>query len=247
MAFVAFCAAASATYVINDVLDLVADRAHPTKQNRPLAAGHVSVKTGLVFAAVLFVAGVLASVPLGAGFLEVIGAYVTLSVAYSAALKRVEVIDVAIVAACFVLRATGGGAATGVTLSSWFLILTSAGALFVVAGKRLADLRHAQAAGTEAFEGRAIYPEAFLRNVGILAATVAVMAYCLWSLVVPHDVDGVAWSQVSIVPFVIAVLRYWLVIETDGVSAPEDVFMSDRVLQIAIVAWITSFVVGVYL
>lgn len=246
LAFVAFSAVASASYILNDVLDQAADRAHPTKRHRPLAARHVSVSTAFVFAAALLIVGASAAAFLGLGFVEVILAYVACTVAYSTVLKSVEVVDIAIVAACFVLRAVGGGAATGVTLSHWFLILTSAGALFVVTGKRLADLRHAHAIGLPAFEGRAEYPEPFLRGVGIIAAGVAVMAYCLWSLAVPHDIDGVAWSQVSIVPFVIALLRYGLVIEKNDVSAPEDVFLSDRVLQIAMLVWVSTFFVGVY-
>jgi decaprenyl-phosphate phosphoribosyltransferase len=246
LAFIAFSAVASATYVFNDVLDASADRAHPTKQHRPLAARHVSVTIALVFASALLVGGTTVAALVGLAFLEVVGLYVALTVAYSAVLKRFEVIDIAIVAACFVLRAAGGGAATGVTPSSWFLILTSAGALFVVAGKRLTDLRHARAVGSAAFEGRAVYPEQFLRSVGILAAALAVMAYCLWSLAVPHDIDGVAWSQVSIVPFVIALLRYGLVIERGEASAPEDVFLTDHVLQVAVLVWIGTFAAGVY-
>ncbi len=246
LAFVAFSAVASSTYVINDVLDLAADRAHPTKRQRPLAARDVSVSVALVFAAAMLVVGTTVASLLGLAFLEVVGLYIALTLAYSAALKRIEVIDIAVVAACFVLRAAGGGAATGVAPSSWFLILTSAGALFVVAGKRLADLRHARAAGSLAFERRAAYPEPFLRSVGILAGALAVMAYCLWSLAVPHDIDGVAWSQVSIVPFVIALLRYGLVIERGEASAPEEVFFSDHVLQVAVLVWIATFAVGVY-
>ncbi len=246
LAFVAFSAVASSTYVVNDVLDLAADRAHPTKRQRPLAARTVSVSVALVFAAAMLVVGTTVASLLGLAFLEVVGLYIALTLAYSAVLKRIEVIDIAVVAACFVLRAAGGGAATGVAPSSWFLILTSAGALFVVAGKRLADLRHARAAGSLAFARRAAYPEPFLRSVGILAGALAVMAYCLWSLAVPHDIDGVAWSQVSIVPFVIALLRYGLVIERGEASAPEEVFFSDHVLQVAVLVWIATFAVGVY-
>ena len=246
LAFVAFSAVASATYVLNDVLDLAADRAHPTKRHRPLAARHVSVTMALVFAAVLLVVGASIAAFLGLVFIEVVGLYVACTVSYSIVLKRIEVVDIAIVSACFVLRAVGGGAATGVTLSHWFLILTSAGAMFVVTGKRLADLRHARAIGLPAFEGRATYPEPFLRSVGILAAAAAVMAYCLWSLAVPHDIDGVAWSQVSIVPFVIALLRYGLVVERGDASAPEEVFLADHVLQVAVLAWLAAFAAGVY-
>jgi decaprenyl-phosphate phosphoribosyltransferase len=247
LAFVSFSAMAGATYSLNDVLDLAADRSHPLKQRRPLAAGHLSVRIAVVFATVLLVIGASVAVLLGTAFAAVVGAYVALTVAYSVALKRVEVIDMAVITAGFVLRAVGGGAATGVTLSSWFVILVCAGALFIVAGKRLADLRYAQAAGSTESQGRPAYPEPYLRSVAMVAAAVAIMAYCLWSLAVPHDIDGVAWSQVSVAPFVIALLRFGLVIERGGASAPEEVFLTDRVLQGAVVAWVAIYIVAVYL
>ncbi len=247
LAFASMCAVASSTYVVNDVADAVADRAHPTKRHRPVASGHVSAGAALAFAAVLMVIGLGSASTLGLPFLAVVLSYVALTVAYSLWLKRVEVVDISVIAACFVLRAIGGGAATGVTLSSWFLILTSAGALFVVAGKRFADLHHAAAAGVATFGARAKYSEAFLRGVWIMCAAVAVMAYCLWALAVPHDVDGIAWSQVSIVPFVMALLRYALVIERGEAGAPEDVFLHDRVLQVTVVAWVAVYAAGVYL
>ena len=248
VAFLSMCLVASGTYILNDVLDAAADRIHPRKRHRPVAAGHVMAGTALVLSAALLVGGAGLAAFLGSGFAVVVAAYAGLSIAYSVVLKRFEVIDIAVVGACFVLRAVGGAAATDVTLSSWFLILVSAGALLVVAGKRMADLRYARAAGLDAFdEGRAVYPEPFLRGVWILSAGVAITAYCLWSQAFPHDIDGIAWSQVSVVPFVIALLRYALVIERGEASAPEEVFLRDRVLQVVVVTWALTYAAGIYL
>ena len=248
VAFVSMCLVASGTYILNDVLDAAADRIHPHKRSRPVASGHVTAGTALALAAALLATGAGLAAFLGWGFVAVVAAYMGLSIAYSVALKRFEVIDIAIIAACFVLRAVAGAAATDVTLSSWFLILVSAGALLVVAGKRMADLRYARAAGLDAFdEGRAVYPEPFLRGVWILSTGVAITAYCLWSQAFPHDIDGIAWSQVSVVPFVIALLRYALVIERGEASAPEEVFLRDRVLQVVVVTWALTYAAGIYL
>ncbi|MEP7060487.1 MAG: decaprenyl-phosphate phosphoribosyltransferase [Actinomycetota bacterium] len=247
VAFASLCLMASATYIVNDILDAPADRIHPLKGSRPVASGQIAVRPALVLGVALLVAGLAVATYLGLGFVEVVAAYVGLSVAYSLVLKRLEVIDIAVVAACFVLRAVAGAAATGVTLSSWFLILVSAGALLVVAGKRMADLRFAHREGIESFERRAVYPESFLRGVWVLSAAVAVMAYILWSQAFPHNIDGVAWSQVSAAPFVIALLRYTLIIERGGAGAPEDVFKSDHVLQAVVLVWLVAYAIGVYL
>jgi decaprenyl-phosphate phosphoribosyltransferase len=156
----------------------------------------------------------------------------------------------AAVAGGFVLRAVAGSAATGVSPSAWFLILACSGAMFVVAGKRLADARVSRPA-EETVDDRASdrppYPVEFLRGAWVLAGAVTVTAYCLWAFAVPHTVDGIAWSQVSIVPFAIAIFRYAYAIELGGAGAPERLFLRDRVLETLTVAWIVVYALGVYL
>lgn len=139
-AFACFCALSSATYLINDVHDRHEDARHPRRRERPIAAGEVSVRLALRTAAALALCG------LGGAFairplLGVTGAgYLALTAAYSLWLRRVAVADIAIVAAGFVLCALAGGAATGVPVSRWFVMVASFGALFLVAGKRSAEL-----------------------------------------------------------------------------------------------------------
>jgi len=188
----------------------------------------------------LFAAGLVVSSTLGLRFLAVVVAYVGATVAYSLWLKRLAVIEMGVVASGFVLRAVAGSAATGVPPSAWFLILASSGAMFVVAGKRLADVR---AGGST----RPPYPVEFLRGAWMLSAGVTVTAYCLWAFDVPHTVDGIAWSQVSIVPFALAILRYAYDIELGDGGSPEVVFLRDRALEMLTVAWAVVYALGVYL
>jgi len=138
-AFVAFCLAASGTYLLNDALDVESDRLHPTKRNRPIAAGQVPVVLAYVVAAVLVVAALAIAFLTRSQLGWTIAAYLALTTAYSFWLKHVAILDVIAVASGFVLRAVAGAAATGVPISEWFFIVTSFGALFMVAGKRTGE------------------------------------------------------------------------------------------------------------
>jgi hypothetical protein len=140
VAFVAFCLAASGTYFLNDALDADADRHHPVKRFRPIAAGHLGVGTAKVIAVVLMLAALGVSAPFNSGKLAlVVGGYIAITVSYSLWLKHEPVVDLGAVAAGFVLRAIAGGVATDVPLSDWFLIVAGAGSLFIVTGKRHAE------------------------------------------------------------------------------------------------------------
>jgi decaprenyl-phosphate phosphoribosyltransferase len=239
-AFAAFSMVAGATYLVNDIADAASDREHPTKRLRPIAAGELSSRAATIGAAALFVAGLVVSSLLGLRFLAVVAAYIAVTVVYSLWLKRVAVIEMGVVASGFVLRAVAGSAATHVPPSAWFLILASSGAMFVVAGKRLADVRSGA-------PPRPRYPAEFLRGAWMLSAGVTVTAYCLWAFAVPHTVDGIAWSQVSIVPFALAILRYAYGIEMGEGGSPETVFLRDRALEMLTVAWAVVYALGVYL
>jgi decaprenyl-phosphate phosphoribosyltransferase len=240
IAFLAFCFSASAVYLVNDVADAPRDRQHPSRRSRPVATGELAERGALVAAAALLAIGAATGSVLGARFLLVLGAYVALAMMYTFWLQRVPVIDLAVVGSGFVFRAVAGGVATGVPPSAWFMILACSAAAFVVAGKRLSDVTAGQT-------GSVPYPAAYLRGVWVLAGSVSVTAYCLWAFAVPHTVDGVAWSQVSIIPFALAILRYAYAIELGDAGAPEVVFLRDRVLLGITVAWVVVYALGVYL
>jgi decaprenyl-phosphate phosphoribosyltransferase len=182
VAFAAFCFAASGTYLLNDVVDAPSDRRHPVKRLRPVASGALNPVVALgvgvgLLAAAIAVAGLLGPW----SFALVIAVYITVNVAYSLRLKREPVVELAIVASGFVLRAVGGGVVARVPMTNWFLVFVSFGALFVITGKRAAEYMRL---GDERGEHRpvlALYTESFLRSTLVLAATVTVAAYCLWA------------------------------------------------------------------
>jgi len=248
-AFAIFCIAASGTYFLNDTLDAEADRAHPTKRLRPVAAGIVPVALAATTAAVLMTLAVgLAWWMSGPRLALVMALYVGIATAYSLRLKHVVVVELACVSAGFVLRAIAGGVATGVPLSNWFVIVTSFGSLLVVAGKRSAEhglLGHA--AHRSVLEA---YPPAFLRSVRLLSTSVTVTAYCLWAFERSTAAAGhrhhPIWFQLSIIPVVLALLYLELRFERGEGGAPEELALHDGALQVMALAWVTLFAVGVY-
>ena len=169
--------------------------------------------------------------------------------AYSLRLKHEPVVDLACVSPGFVLRAIAGGVATGVPLSDWFIIVASFGSLLVVTGKRSAE--HAELGELRAAHRPtlSVYPAAFLRSVRLFAASVTVTAYCLWaferSRQIGHGHHPI-WFELSIVPFVIAVLHVELRFERGQGGAPEDLALRDHTLQLLGLVWVALFAVGVY-
>jgi len=245
VAFVAFCLAASGTYFFNDALDAHADRLHPSKRFRPIAAGHISERAGKAWAAVLVVAGILVALPVRDGQLAVVVAgYVALTMSYSAWLKHEPVIDLGVVAAGFVIRAIAGGVATGVHISDWFLIVAGGASLFMVTGKRYAEqIEMGDAGGAH----RSPLTRGYLSFVRAVAAGVTITAYCLWAFENAAQVGSQTWFEISIVPFVLAILRYAHVVEQGGGGAPEDVVLNDRMIQVLGVLWAATFAVGVHI
>ena len=248
--FAVFCLAASGNYFVNDALDAEADRLHPRKRHRPVASGHLSVPTALAIGLSMVVASVLCGWWLAGGRLAlVVGIYGALTAAYSLRLKHEAVLDLAAVAGGFVLRAIAGGLATNVPLSNWFVIVSSFGALFVVAGKRSGEHTDLGERRGEHRPTLAVYPATFLRTVRLLAASVTVTAYCLWAFERSSQVGRghhPIWFELSIVPFVLAILHVELRFERGLGGAPEELALRDRVLQMVGLVWVVLVVVGIY-
>jgi decaprenyl-phosphate phosphoribosyltransferase len=242
LTFAALCLASSAGYLVNDVLDVAKDRVHPTKRLRPVASGALSPRLALVAAGTLAGAALTVAtglVSVGVGLVIVV--YLVLTVGYSLGLKRMSVLDLGLVSAAFVLRAIAGGVAAPVPLTEWFLVVASFGALFVVAGKRYADVLQTEE-GTGRSWAVVPYTVSYLRFVWSLAATAAVVGYFVWSF----DVGAVrghssVWAEVSVAPFVLAVLRYATTVDRGGAGSPEDVMLGDRALQLLVLLWLVSF------
>jgi len=254
VAFAAFCLAASGTYYINDARDAGADRFHPAKRSRPVASGVVPVAVAYAGGAVLLAASVALAFVASAELAATIVGYVALTTAYSAGLKNVAVVDLVVVAAGYVLRAVAGAAATDVPISDWFFIVTSFGALFMVSGKRGAEASEmggASSSGATRF--RAVlgaYSESYTAYLRSVTSGAVLVAYCLWAFEradASLNPPSIPWYQLSILPFVMAVLRYALVLDKgDRGSAPEDIILGDRTLQCIGMAWALVFAIGVY-
>jgi decaprenyl-phosphate phosphoribosyltransferase len=250
-AFGIFCAVASGQYLINDTADAAADRLHPRKRNRPIAAGEVPVLNAVVLGLSLICLSLgMAWLLAGWRMFAVIAAYVAVSMTYTFWLKTQAVLELAAVAAGFVLRAVGGAVATHVQLSSWFLVVTSFGALFVVVGKRAAEFQHLGEGRAEHRPVLSEYSTPFLQATLTLAATVTVTAYCLWAF----ERDGLlhrpgvhfVWIQLTVVPVVLGILHVLRLLLSGKGGAPEELAFTDRLLQLLGVVWVALFAIGIY-
>jgi decaprenyl-phosphate phosphoribosyltransferase len=247
VAFAVFCSVSSATYLVNDVLDAAEDRQHPVKRLRPIAAKLVSPRTAVAVATVLMLGGLAAAAAVGESLLIATGLYIVLSVAYSLRLKRIAVLDIGAVAGLFMLRAIAGGAGTGVALSSWFLVVTSFSALFIVVGKRLSELAGVRDAGATTRAVLNDYTETSLRQIGTISAAIAIAAYAMWSFQRENDSSVQATLfHLSTVPLTLAFFRYALLVDRGAAEAPENTIISDRTLLALVMAWVAVFVIAIY-
>jgi decaprenyl-phosphate phosphoribosyltransferase len=246
IAFVAFSVAASGVYLVNDVQDIEADRAHPVKRNRPIAAGVVPPRLALIVAGLLFAAALGISFLASPDLALVTAVYIAVQLSYCWWLKHQPVVDISIVASGFLLRAIAGGAAAQIALSQWFLLTTAFGSLFMVAGKRYAEIRLAERTGAKIRKSLERYTSSYLRFVWTLSATGVIMTYGLWAFQL-SQANHSRWPVISLVPFVIAVLRY--AVDVDGGSAgePEEIALGDRVLQVLGASLVFTLVAAVYL
>ncbi len=252
-AFGIFCLAASGTYCLNDALDAAGDRAHPTKQRRPVAAGVVTVPLAVVMGVVLMGLSIgLGQVVAGWHLALVMAVYVLINVGYSLGLKNEPVLDLAAVSAGFVLRAVAGGVATGVVLTNWFLIVASFGSLLIVTGKRSGEkqlLSEHRADDGPIRPTLGLYTPSFLRSVRTLSAAVTVTAYCLWAFDRASQIHRGAdpiWFQLTVIPFTIALLHVMLLLDSGEGAAPEDLAVHDHRLQVYGLCWVALFAAGVY-
>ncbi len=246
LAFVVFCMAASGIYLVNDAMDVEADRAHPTKRFRPIAAGVLPVNIAYGMAVVLLAGAIGLSFLANWQLAVVMGVYIVIQLAYCFGLKHPAVIDICIVSSGFLLRAIAGGVAAEIDLSQWFLLMMAFGSLFMAAGKRYAELQLAEKTGAKIRKSLESYTMTYLRFVWTMAATTLVLCYGLWAFQ-QDAIKGTNWYAISMVPFTIAVLRYAVDVDGGEAGEPEEIALGDRVLQLLAIAWIGVVGVAVYL
>lgn len=250
LAFVVFCFGASSIYLINDARDVESDRQHPTKRFRPIASGMLPINLAYAMAVILI------ALAIGLSFLAtdgralagVIGIYILLQLGYCFGWKHIPVIDIALVSSGFMLRTMAGGVAAGIDLSQWFLLVAAFGSLFMASGKRYAELLLAKETGAKIRRALEGYTETYLRFVWTLSATAVVICYALWGFELSDATGGAAaiWYQVSMVPFVIAILRYAAEVDGGHAGAPDEIALQDRVLQLLALGWILCITMAVY-
>lgn len=243
IAFVSFCLASAAVYLINDVIDVEADRAHPVKRSRPIASGQVSPRVALSVAGLSMVGALAIALASQRWQLAVVlVVYALLQISYCLWLKHTAVIDLAVVASGFLLRAIAGGAAAGVPLSQWFLLVASFGSLFMVAGKRYSEVHLVGEGAAATRKSLNDYSASYLRFTWGLAGSVTVAFYSLWAFDVGARQPLLA--QLSIAPFVLALLRYAVDIDRGAAGEPESIVLGDRVLKVLGLVWLGLFAVS---
>ncbi len=241
-AFISFCLMSSATYLVNDVRDRESDRRHPRKRWRPVAAGLLSVPAALTASLVLALCAVAVAWLVRPALSGVVLAYCGLTLSYSLWWRNVVLLDILAVAGGFVLRAVAGAAAVDVSLSRSFLIVTSACALFLIVGKRHAELVDP----TRLNASRAVLRRYSRRGLRVLmgaSAALGFLAYAAWSFTRP---TGAPWIVLSLFPFGLWLGRYAALVRSGAGEAPEELVLRDGGLLVLAVLWSVLFISGLY-
>ncbi|HEY9714034.1 MAG TPA: decaprenyl-phosphate phosphoribosyltransferase [Chroococcales cyanobacterium] len=241
--FAAFCFASSAIYVLNDVLDRETDRAHPTKKNRPIASGRVSLGAARTVAIGCTIVAILISFLVRPSLVLVIAAYLGLMVCYTLWLKHMVLVDVFCIATGFVLRALGGAVAASIYISNWFLLCTSFGALFLGLEKRRKELQLLKDDAQSHRKTLTSYSVELLDRMESVIVPCLLTCYALYSFQSYHG-----QNMLITVPFVVfGILRYqYLSVRDMSTGSPEEVLLKDRPIQIAILLWVITSGLVVY-
>lgn len=237
------CFVSGSVYVFNDILDVEADRKHPTKCKRPIASGKVTAQTAFVVGLIsLFLSFALAFLVRPALCLVLL-AYILLQVAYVTRLKHRIILDVFCIATGFVLRALAGAAAASVYLSSWFLLCTSLGALFLALEKRRAEFRQL---GVDASSHRKVLGKYSLELLDRMEAVIVptlLTSYAFYSF---QSQNG-QWMMITVPPVLYGILRYQVLSVRDTTTgSPEEVLLKDRPIQYTVLIWVLTCLGVVY-
>jgi len=238
--FALFCAISSSGYLVNDLRDIEADRMHPKKKLRPIAAGEVSAGVAWALAGVLMVGGVAGAFALNTGFGVAAASYLFVTLTYSTFFKHTVLLDVMLIATGFVLRAVAGAEAIPVPSSPWFLTCTAFGALFIGFSKRLAEIR---SLGDTAGAHRKILDE---YSIPMLEQYISIMTGCAIISYALYAVDsGHGPGMLLTVPFVIyGVMRVMYLVEKGEGGAPEMMLLKDWPLQVCILLFGATAIVA---
>lgn len=247
LGFAAFCMISSVVYIINDIRDAERDRKHPTKCNRPIAAGKISVKGAWVLAAVLFSTAVICNAFIfDASATSLLALYLILNLAYSFGLKNIPIVDVTILVAGFLIRILYGAMITGITVSNWLYLTVITVAFYFALGKRRNELKHLGDGETR--QVLKAYPIGFLDKSMGMHLTLSNVFYALWSM------DEKTMSLygnndlIFTVPIVLLItMKYNLDIEGESDGDPVEVLLHDKALLALCVIYLAIMFMILYL
>lgn len=245
-AFVAFCLISSATYLVNDIRDIEADRLHPRKRFRPIASGDLTVRSASLAAGGLIVAGLLLALWVRPEFVLVIVAYLALMASYNLGVKQWAVVDVMAIALGFVLRAAGGAVAIDVPISPWLYVCTALLSMFLAFAKRRSELASLGDAAGAHRANLASYTVPMLDQLITMIGATTMMAYALYTFEASTAPSN--YSMMLTIPFVVfALMRYLVLIHQNQLTgSPELLLFRDRPLFASIVGWGVVAVVVLY-
>ena len=233
-AFVLFCFASSAVYIMNDVVDIKSDREHSTKKYRPLVAGKISPSFAIFFAVILATVASLGGWFLNTSFFWAVMAYLVLQLLYSFWLKRIVIIDVLAIALGFVIRVIAGAVAISVSFSVWLILCTFFLALFLAISKRRNELLH----GASGFSRGVLqdYTLEFLNQMNMVVLPSTIITYAFYTFSSEHS----RWLMVTIPIVVYGLFRYLFITDKKRIAdnGPSDDILGDAGIQVAVLVWI---------
>ena len=249
VAFVAFSFAASAIYSINDIVDVEADKKHPKKCQRPIAAGLVSKRQASLLAIILAIAALALPFLLNNWMLSVvIAVYLAMNLCYCIRLKHYAIIDVCIVAMGFVMRIVAGGVATDIVLSRWIVMMTFLLTLFLSFAKRRDDVLIMNETGMAPRKNTSRYNLTFINQAITITGGVMLVCYIMYT-VSPEVIERFNSPNLYMTSFfvILGLLRYiQLTVVDERSGEPTRLVLSDRLIQLIIAGWIISFAIIIY-
>jgi len=235
LCFVAFCMISSGIYVLNDILDVEADRMHPIKKNRPIASGKLNIRTAFSVGVVSLLGGFALAYQLRHTLVFICLGYVTLNVAYSLKLKHIAIIDILCISSGFVFRAIAGAVAVNVMPSSWFLLCTTLGALFLAMEKRRQEiivLSHESSTHRKALTD---YSLPLISRFESLVVPSLLTSYAFYTFNSPHG----QYMMLTIPVVLYGLMRYQQISQSGtSTGTPEEVLFKDRPIQLTILLWV---------
>jgi 4-hydroxybenzoate polyprenyltransferase len=246
--FFIFCLLSSAVYIINDIMDVEADRNHPEKRFRPIAAGDLPVPSAIAFAVLFLLIAFPLAYLLSPGFALICAVYFLLNLAYSKWLKHIVLLDVLILATFFVLRIAAGVTVISVErFSPWLYVVTSLLALYLGFGKRRSELTLLSRGGSSSRKVLEGYTLPILDQMITIVSGTTIIAYSLYTFSAPNLPAN--HSMMLTIPFVLyGIFRYLYMIQVNNSGgAPEEMLLKDRPLQVAILLWGVSIILIFYL